>query len=105
MSTESAGKTKPPLPTSSRGKNLEAIVKAIECHNKACTFNATAVALNPFEYERLGWDEIAGVSIISDHRIGTGRFRVICERHKLDNENVEAVSSPVEERQRERVPA
>ena len=37
-------------------KNLEAISKAIDAHNSSCPFPAVAVAMNPFEVERLGWE-------------------------------------------------
>lgn len=92
---------------SSTAKNLEAITKAIEQHNRTCQFDATAVAMSPFEHERLGWDEIKGVPIIEDDTLGSGSFRIVCERHKLPerNETVDAVSPGVQERERERVPA
>ena len=46
---------------SSEGKNLEAISKAIDHHNATCEYPAVAVAMNPFEVERLGWDSIRGL--------------------------------------------
>ena len=45
----------------SEAKNLEAISRAIDTHNRDCPFPAVAVAMNPFEVERLGWDEIRGL--------------------------------------------
>ena len=48
---------------SAEAKNLEAISKAIEHHNKSCEWPAVAVELNPFELERLGWDTIMGLPI------------------------------------------
>jgi len=36
--------------------------------------------MNPYEVERLGWDEICGLPIVGDDKIGTGRFEVRCER-------------------------
>ena len=47
--------------SSSRAKNLEVISKAIDEHNAACEWPAVAVEMNPFEVERLGWDEIRGL--------------------------------------------
>ena len=41
---------------SSEAKNLEAISKAIDQHNATCEFPAVAIAMNPFEVERLGWE-------------------------------------------------
>ena len=81
---------------SSEAKNLEAISKAIDHHNATCEYPAVAVALNPFEAERLGWDSIRGLPIRRDPSVGTGRFRVICGRDEVDEteeETVEAVST------------
>lgn len=78
---------------SSEAKNLEAISKAIDDHDRNCESPAIAVAMNPFEIERLGWDEIRGLPFVSDDRLGTGRFRVICsgEEDELEEESVAAV--------------
>jgi hypothetical protein len=82
---------------SSEAKNLEAISKAIDAHNSNCPFPAVAVAMNPFEVERLGWDTIRGLPIRSDPAIGTGSFRVICAREEQEPEEevVEAVADQV----------
>ena len=79
-------------------KNLEAISKAIDQHNSSCPFPAAEVRMNPFEVERLGWDEIRGLPVVGDPEIGTGRFRIVCSR-ELDGgelEEVEAIGQPVE---------
>ena len=81
---------------SSEAKNLEAISKAIDQHNSSCEWPAVAVAMNPFEVERLGWDSIRGLPIRPDPNLGTGRFRVICGRDEVEEteeETVEAVST------------
>jgi hypothetical protein len=81
---------------SSEAKNLEAISKAIDQHNATCEWPAVAVAMNPFEVERLGWDTIRGLPIRPDPNLGTGRFRVGCGRDEVDEkeeETVEAVST------------
>ena len=81
---------------SAEGKNLEAISKAIDHHNTTCEWPAVAVAMNPFEVERLGWDSIRGLPIRPDPNLGTGRFRVVCGRDEVDEteeETVEAVST------------
>lgn len=44
--------------------------------------------MNPFEIERLGWDEIRGLPIVGDPDLGTGRFRIVCSRD-MDGENLE----------------
>jgi hypothetical protein len=79
---------------SAEAKNLEAISKAIDHHNKTCEWPAVAVAMNPFEVERLGWDSIRGLPIRSDPNIGTGAFRIVCAREEPETEEevVEAVA-------------
>ncbi|MFN2612310.1 MAG: hypothetical protein ABR536_02945 [Solirubrobacterales bacterium] len=79
-------------------KNLEAISKAIDQHNSSCPFPAAEVRMNPFEVERLGWEEIRGLPVVPDPELGTGRFRIVCAR---DNEGegaieAEALGIPVE---------
>jgi hypothetical protein len=79
-------------------KNLEAISKAIDQHNRNCPFPASEVRMNPFEIERLGWDEIRGLPLVPDAELGTGRFRIVCsgEGREDEVEEVEAVATPVE---------
>jgi hypothetical protein len=80
-------------------KNLAAISQAIDQHNSGCPFPAAEVRMNPFEAERLGWDEIRGLPIVPDPELSTGRFRIVCSKD-MDGaglEEVEAISSPVEE--------
>ncbi|MGH2950849.1 MAG: hypothetical protein ACRDKX_02245 [Solirubrobacterales bacterium] len=79
-------------------KNLEAISKAIDRHNANCPFPASEVRMNPFEVERLGWEEIRGLPVVADPAIGTGRFRIVCSREG-DGEGIEeteAVGTPIE---------
>lgn len=64
----------------SEAKNLEVIARAIKAHDDSCDSPAIAVLMNPFEVERLDWDEIAGVPIQSDSKIQTGRFKIICDK-------------------------
>jgi len=55
--------------------------------------------MNPYELERLGWDEIRGLPVVGDPEIGTGRFRIICSREAEDLERLErteAIGAPVE---------
>ena len=82
---------------SSEAKNLEAISKAIDHHNATCEFPAVAIAMNPFEVERLGWDSIRGLPIRSDPAIGTGSFRIICAREEGEPQE-EVVEAVAEER-------
>jgi hypothetical protein len=75
---------------SPEAKNLEAISRAIDQHNANCPFPAAEVRMNPFEIERLGWDQIRGLPLVGDPELGTGRFRIVCSRD-LDGEGVEEV--------------
>jgi len=77
---------------SAEAKNLEAITKAIEQHNNSCEFPATEVRMNPFEVERLGWEEIMGLPITPDPALGTGAFRIVCARDG-DGEEIEEVEA------------
>ncbi len=83
---------------SAEAKNLEAITKAIEQHNRNCPFPATEVRMNPFEVERLGWEEILGLPITPDPALGTGSFRIICPRDGDPDEleEAEAIGEPIE---------
>jgi hypothetical protein len=85
---------------SSEAKNLEAISRAIDIHNRDCPFPAVAVAMNPFEVERLGWEEIRGLPVRPDPNVGTGSFRIVCGGdegglEEAEAEVVEAVSEQV----------
>jgi hypothetical protein len=83
---------------SAEAKNLEAIAIAIDQHNRNCPFPATEVRMNPFEIERLGWDEIRGLPLVGDPALGTGSFRIVCARDSEGEEleEVEAIGEPVE---------
>jgi hypothetical protein len=77
---------------SAEAKNLEAISKAIDQHNANCPFPAAEVRMNPFEIERLGWDQVRGLPLVPDPELGTGRFRIVCARD-LDGEGLEEVEA------------
>ncbi|MCO5315605.1 MAG: hypothetical protein M9938_05535 [Solirubrobacterales bacterium] len=74
--------------SSAEVKNLEAISKAIDQHNASCPFPAAEVRMNPFEVERLGWEEIRGLPVVPDPNVGTGRFVIVCSRD-LEGEDLE----------------
>jgi hypothetical protein len=84
--------------SSAEAKNLEAISKAIDQHNANCPFPAAEVRMNPFEVERLGWEEIRGLPVVPDPEIGTGRFRIVCSRETdgSELEETEAIGEPIE---------
>jgi len=75
---------------SAEAKNLEAIAKAIDRHNRNCPVPAVAVHMNPFEVERLGWTDIKGLPIVGDPKLATGRFRVVCGGDKDAGNYLEA---------------
>ena len=83
---------------SAEAQNLEAISKAIDQHNASCPWPAAEVRLNPFEVERLGWEEIRGLPVVADPAIGTGRFRIVCSRDSEGEglEETEAIGTPIE---------
>jgi hypothetical protein len=84
---------------SSEAKNLEVISRAIDVHNRDCPFPAVAVVMNPFEVERLGWEEIRGLPIRSDPNVGTGSFRIVCggDEPGLEEEETEVVEAVSEQ--------
>lgn len=63
---------------SATAKNLEAIQKALDAHNRGCSAPVTEIRMSPFEVERLGFDDFAGIPIVGDPEMQTGRVRVIC---------------------------
>lgn len=75
---------------SAESQNLEAISRAIDQHNGSCPFPAAEVRMNPFEVERLGWEDIRGLPVVGDPAIGTGRFEIVCSRDSDGNELEEA---------------
>ena len=91
---------------SSAAKNLEAISLAIDQHNARCAFPASEVRMNPFEVERLDWDEIRGLPIVADPAVSTGRFRIVCSREGSGEEleEIEAIGSEMEVGEFEPVP-
>jgi hypothetical protein len=84
---------------SSAAKNLKAISKALEQHKAHCGLPVLEIRLNPFEVDRLGWDDFLGVPIISDPAISTGRFSLVCEgdhapAESIETEQVEPLNTP-----------
>ncbi len=79
---------------SAEASNLEAISRAIDQHNESCPYPAAEVRMNPFEVERLGWDEIRGLPVVPDSDIGTGRFHIVCSRD-LDPGDLEVAEEEV----------
>jgi hypothetical protein len=86
---------------SAEGKNFEAITKAKAEHNKHCPFPPHTVRMNPFEIDRMQWEEgdvIAGLVLEADPKLGTGSFRLVCdgtEPPELEIEETEAIGAPL----------
>ncbi len=83
-------------------KNFEAIVKAKEQHNRSCPFPPHTIRMNPFELERMQWEEgdtIAGLVVEADPKLGTGAFRLVCdgmEPPELELEETDVIRAPAE---------
>ena len=65
-------------------KNMEAVCKAKEAHDKGCPYGGKAnrVHLSWFDLERIGWDEgdvICGLIVVGDSQVATGMMRVSCD--------------------------
>ena len=86
-------------------KNMEAVCKAKEVHDKTCPWGGkgTEVHLAWFDIERMGWEEgdvICGLTVVADEKVATGMMRVTCDAEPDDDrfeeeqeeEVVEAVS-------------
>jgi hypothetical protein len=84
-------------------KNMEAVCKAKEAHDKSCPYGGTAkrVHLSWFDLERIGWEEgdvICGLIVVGDSQVATGMMRVTCDaepgggKEEAEEEVVEAVS-------------
>jgi hypothetical protein len=75
-------------------KNMQAVCKAKEVHNQTCPYggNASAVHLNWFDLERMGWEEgdvICGLTVIGDEKVATGMMRVTCDAEPDDPSGLE----------------
>jgi hypothetical protein len=71
-------------------KNMEAVCKAKEHHDKTCPWGGkgNAVHLSWFDIERMGWEEgdvICGLVVVGDQRVATGMMRVTCDAEPDDD--------------------
>jgi hypothetical protein len=89
-------------------KNMQAVCKAKEVHDKTCPWGGTAnaVHMSYFDIERIGWEEgdvICGLVVIADRQVATGMMRVTCDAEpdggREEEEEVEEVVEAVSERE------
>lgn len=76
----------------STAKNLEAIHKAIVQHNGNCGSPLIEIRMNPFEMERLDFEDFQGIPIKADDDLPTGRFKLVCSGQHGDDAPADAVA-------------
>jgi hypothetical protein len=59
-------------------KNLVAMRSALDHHNRTCGDLALAFWLNPLDHALLGFDELWGVPVRADERMGSKDFHLAC---------------------------
>jgi hypothetical protein len=98
------------MSTDASAKNMQAVCKAKEVHDKTCPYGGTAnaVHLNWFDIERMGWEEgdvICGLTVMGDEKVATGMMRVTCDAEPdgpdelQEDEDVEVVDAVTRERE------
>ena len=90
-------------------KNMQAVCKAKEVHDKTCPWGgkANAVHMSYFDIERIGWEEgdvICGLLVVADQTVATGMMRVTCDAEpdrgrREEEEEIEEVVEAVSDRE------
>lgn len=74
--------------------NFEAIAKAKKHHDANCPWNGEGkrIYMTEFDIQRMGWEEgdvIAGLTLMVDAQLTTGRFRVECDEEPSSEPEIE----------------
>lgn len=82
------------MSTDASARNMQAVCKAKEVHDKTCPYGGTAnaVHLNWFDIERMGWEEgdvICGLTVLGDAKVATGMMRVTCDAEPDDPDGLQ----------------
>lgn len=94
--------------SSPSAKNMEAVCKAKEAHDRSCPWGGTGTEVHMafFDIERMGWEEgdvICGLVVVGDPGVATGMMRVTCDaepdRDRAEEEEVEVVEAVAAERE------
>ena len=103
------GATLPRVSIDASAKNMQAVCRAKEAHDKSCPWGgkANAVHLSWFDIERMGWEEgdvVCGLVVIGDETVATGMMRVTCDAEpgggkREEEEEVQEVVEAVSERE------
>ena len=90
-------------------KNMQAVCRAKEHHDKRCPWGGTGteVHMNWYDIERIGWEEgdvICGLVVVGDERVSTGMMRVTCDAEgdgggRSEAEELETVEAVAAERE------
>ena len=97
-----------PVSTDASAKNMQAVCRAKEAHDRSCPWGgkANAVHLSWFDIERMGWEEgdvICGLVVVGDENVATGMMRVTCDAEpdggRSEEEEAEEVVEAVAERE------
>jgi hypothetical protein len=72
---------------------MEVIYKAKQHHDTNCPWKGEGkrIYMTGFDIERMGWEEgdvIAGLTLIADTGVATGRFRVECDNEPMSEPEV-----------------